>query len=341
MQAAREYEALDTVRQAIAGRPDGAQALSLFDRPDWYDLLHRHCFAGQAMHVLHAVADGAAAWMMLVEQGDRRLGALANWYSFAWSPVFAGASDAATRARLVDQLVRQLPARTAQIDLYPVEQPGVLMAALRRAGWFAVQREMGGRHVLHVGGRSFADYWASRPGRLRALVRRKGRGTPFALTIHREITPALWADYVAVDARSWKGGEPEGGLMLLRAMAERESAGGRLRLGIARQDGRAVAAQLWTIDGDSALIHKLHHDRAVDAASPGTLLSHRMFAAAIDEDRVATIDYGTGDNGYKTDWMEARVPLYRIDAFNPRVASSWLPAARTAISALVGPRASH
>ena len=61
-----------------------------------------------------------------------------------------------------------------------------------------------------------------------------------------------------------------------------------------------------------------------------------MFAQAIDGDRVDLIDYGTGDNGYKADWMEERIALHRIDAFNPRFASSWLPAARTAISALVG-----
>ena len=101
-------------------------------------------------------------------------------------------------------------------------------------------------------------------------------------------------------------------------------------------DGHAVATQFWTVERGVALIHKLSHDRAHDGGSPGTLLSHAMFAHAFDTDGVETVDYGTGDNGYKTDWMEERVPLHRIDAFNPRFASSWLPAARTAISALVG-----
>ena len=97
-----------------------------------------------------------------------------------------------------------------------------------------------------------------------------------------------------------------------------------------------MATQYWTVEHGVALIHKLSHDRAHDAGSPGTLLSHAMFAQAIDQDRVDLIDYGTGDNGYKADWMDERIALHRIDAFNPRYASSWLPAARTAISALVG-----
>ena len=62
----------------------------------------------------------------------------------------------------------------------------------------------------------------------------------------------------------------------------------------------------------------------------------RVFTQAIDRDGATLIDYGTGDNDYKADWMEQRLPLYRIDAFNPRSPASWLPAARAAISALVG-----
>ncbi len=139
-----------------------------------------------------------------------------------------------------------------------------------------------------------------------------------------------------MQARSWQGPEPARGTAFLRALAERESAAGTLRLGFARAQGRAVATQLWTIEGGVALIHKLAHDRAFDAQSPGTLLSHAMFARAIDRDGATLIDYGTGDNDYKADWMEQRLPLYRIDAFNPRSPASWLPAARAAISALVG-----
>ena len=43
-----------------------------------------------------------------------------------------------------------------------------------------------------------------------------------------------------------------------------------------------------------------------------------MFRHALDEDRVAAIDYGTGDDGYKKDWMAERRPLWRLDAYNMR-----------------------
>ncbi|MFD1103377.1 GNAT family N-acetyltransferase [Sphingobium olei] len=336
MLASREYHSMEEVRGALASRLSPVPLPSLFDRIEWYEALHRHCLAGTSPRIIQAVEGHAEVWMMLASPAPRQATALANWYSFRWAPLFLGEPDGETRVRLLDAAARQMMHGRAHVDLYPLEAPDELLAALRRTGWFAVARPMGGRHLLRVEGRSFADYWSGRPGRLRALVRRKGRADPFALSIHDMLSDALWADYVAVHESSWKEPEPAGGLALLREIAEREGAAGRLRLGFARRDGRAVAAQLWTVEGGAALIHKLNHDRALDARSPGTLLSHAMFAHAIDVDRVETIDYGTGDNAYKSDWMDVRLPLHRIDAFNPRFASAWLPAARTAISALVG-----
>ena len=327
---------MEEVRRMLAPRLTHAPPPSLFDRIEWHEALHRHCLAGTSLRIVQAVEGSAEVWLMLVSPEPRQATALANWYSFRWAPLFLGEPDEETRLRLLEAAMRQMLCRCAHVDLYPLEATDVLLAALRHSGWFAVARPMGGRHLLQVNGRSFSDYWTARPGRLRALVRRKGRGSPFALSIHDALTDALWADYVAVHERSWKEAEPTGGLALLREIAEREGVAGRLRLGFARQDGRPVAAQLWTVEGGAALIHKLNHDRALDARSPGTLLSHAMFAHAIDVDRVDTIDYGTGDNAYKTDWMDVRIPLHRIDAFNPRFVSAWLPAARTAISALVG-----
>ena len=334
MRASREYHSLEDVRQALAGRIDRAHVPGLFDRLDWFAALHAHCFAGTPVRIVAAEEDGCEAWLFLLSPTPRHAIALANWYSFSWAPVFVGAPDVQMQQWLLDAIARHLLTNCAQIELYPLEDSAPLMAALRRAGWFAVRRTMGGRHLLHVEGRCFADYWAARPGRLRNLVRRKGRGSPFTLSTGDRLTDDLWRDYVDVHDRSWKEAEP--GLDFLHDLAKRESAAGTLRLGFARLEGRAVATQFWTVENGVALIHKLSHDSAHDRASPGTLLSQAMFKRAIDGDRVRLIDYGTGDNGYKTDWMESRIPLHQIDAFNPRFASAWLPAARTAISALVG-----
>ncbi|SCW44337.1 Acetyltransferase (GNAT) domain-containing protein [Sphingobium faniae] len=335
MAVTREYRSFAEVRPALAGRLDRTATPCLFDRIDWFESLHHHCFADRFPHVLRVTEGDAELWLFLLPSDARRLSALANWYSFAWRPIFLGAPASSLQAQLLEVAARHLLGRHAQMDFYPVQdESGQMLAAFRRAGWFAVRRPMGGRHLLQVNGRDFMTYWAQRPGHLRSQVRRKGRGAPFAIEISDRLTDALWNDYQHVHARSWKEAEP--GLSFLRALADRESAAGRLRMSFARREGMAVATQFWTVENGVALIHKLSHDQAFDHASPGTLLSHAMFAHAIDLDRVSMIDYGTGDNAYKRDWMDERATLHRIDCFNPRHASTWFPAARTAISALVG-----
>ena len=109
-----------------------------------------------------------------------------------------------------------------------------------------------------------------------------------------------------------------------------------MRLGIARKDGVPVAAQLWTVENGTAWIHKLAYREDAKSLSPGTILSEAMFRAAIDKDRVARIDYGTGDEPYKADWMDRRETLWRVEAFNPRTAAGLAGAVRAAASALVG-----
>jgi CelD/BcsL family acetyltransferase involved in cellulose biosynthesis len=115
-----------------------------------------------------------------------------------------------------------------------------------------------------------------------------------------------------------------------------EGAAGRLRLGVARIAGKPVAAQFWTVEAGTAFIHKLAHDEDASKHSPGTLLSAALFEHVIDRDRVDEIDFGTGDDPYKRDWMEAvrnrhAVELYRLAA--PRV---WPALARAAAKQMLG-----
>jgi hypothetical protein len=311
---------------------------NLFDRIDWLEALHRLCMPGGAPHILSAADGKSQAWLFLTGNGEHKRTAIANWYSFAFRPVFTGDPTPEQRSQLVERIARDLASDAAQLDIYPVladdGTSALFLSAFRKAGWITVGRPMGINHYLNVGGRDFEAYWAGRPGKLRSTVRRKLRATTLTFEIHHALTDALWDDYTAVYRRSWKPLEPS--LDFLRLMAEQEGKAGTLRIGFAREDGFPLATQLWTVENDVALIHKLAHDQGADEMSPGTLLSHSMFRAAIDTDKVKIIDYGTGDNPYKTEWMESQRPLYRIDCFNPRFSSAWLPAAKTAISKLVG-----
>ncbi len=191
--------------------------------------------------------------------------------------------------------------------------------ALRGAGWFVSVQPDDTNHFLDVAGRSYEQFLASRPGPLRTTLKRKA-GKVYC-TVHRAFSDDIWACYQAIYAASWK--PAEGSPAFLERFARAEGAAGRLRLGIAEIAGQPVAAQLWTVEAGTAYIHKLAHRDDAKAHSPGTALSAALFAEVIDRDRVGAIDFGTGDDPYKRDWMDDIRPRYRIDALWPRSPRVW------------------
>nr|WP_246385786.1 GNAT family N-acetyltransferase [Novosphingobium hassiacum] len=208
----------------------------------------------------------------------------------------------------------------------PEDDATALVKALRSAGWIVLSDPCDTNHVLPIAGRSFAEYWAQRPGALRETVRRKGKKGGVALRIVTEFSEADWAAYETVYKLSWKPGE--GSPEFLRKWALMDAATGRLRLGIAEISGQPVAAQFWTVEGGTAFIHKLAHDENFRKQSPGTLLSAALFEHVIDTDRVTLVDFGTGDDPYKRDWMEQARTRWRVRAWRPLAMRHWPSLAR-------------
>lgn len=308
-----------------------------FIRGPWFEMLARHCFPDAQIVMLQGSLDGASVTLPMVDDGGH-LVALANYYSFAYGPIFDGEPNADQRLALLRQLARKLRATHRRLSFYPLLDEGGVAEEMRRAfasaGWIALLTDQNGNHVIDLNGRDFATYWRQRPGALRSSVKRKARANAYGFAIHSAFDDALWRDYLTVYAASWKNAEPYPAMV--RAIAEDATARGALRLGFARAtDGQPIAVQLWTIEGSTACIHKIAHDNAFDGGSPGTLLSHHMFRHMIDDEHVQRIDYGTGGNAYKRDWMEEERPMLRLDCFDPRKADMWLPALKTRISQLV------
>ena len=248
---------------------------------------------------------------------DDRLVPLANWFSFTWEPLGDCEQD------LMIALARDLRGQAYHIvcDRLPEEhgQARALAHAFREGGWLTQSSSHDENHILELGGRDFTQYWASRPGRMRTTLKRKqGRIETDILT---SFDPKAWQTYTAIYAESWKPVEERADL--LEDFAATEASSGHLRLGIARHEGEAVAAQFWTVEDDTAYIHKLAHTPSGGALSAGTVLSAAMFRHAIDVDGVRAIDFGTGSDAYKRDWMETCRLRYRVEAWNPRSAAAW------------------
>ena len=317
------FDSLDAVAADAGGALD--RPPSIFDRLDWFRLVAAHCPPpGRLLVVRARDEEGPAAWLFLVARGGRAE-ALRCWYSLRFGLVGDIAGGEA--------IAKALRKRLNRLEIAPLDDPKPLAAAFRRAGWGVFLSPATGSWRIGTEGQDFEAYWATRPGKLRNTAKRKAKAAGLDIVIHRDFDPAAWAAYEEVYAASWK--PEEGSPAFLRALAEQEGEAGRLRLGVARKDGRALAAQLWTIEDGTAWIHKLAYREDAKALSPGTVLSMAMFRTALDEDRVSRIDYGTGDDGYKRDWMGERATLWRLEAFNLRSPRGLAGALRTGLSALV------
>lgn len=324
-----EVKLFDSVNEAAAdaaGGLDRAAQASLYDRLLWYRLVEEHCDLPGKPIVARARHMRDEAWMFLAVE-DRRASAWASWYSLRWRPVGEAYLFQHILAALRDGLVPAL-------DLAPMEETEPLVAACRESGWVPFVEPAKANWRALTEGMDFEAYWAKRPGKLRSTAKRKAKAAGLEIGIFDRFDAAAWADYESVYAASWK--PDEGSPAFLRALAEQEGAAGTLRLGIARKDGKPLAAQLWLVEDGEATIHKLAYREDAKGLSPGTVLSMAMFRHALDEDRVAVIDYGTGDEPYKADWMDERRTLWRVRAYNRRTLRGLAGAARRAASSLVG-----
>ncbi|MCZ8369354.1 MAG: GNAT family N-acetyltransferase [Porphyrobacter sp.] len=292
-----------------------------FDRAEWFALL-----AETGLVPLVAIASDAdeTAALALTETGGR-IRPLRNWYSFTWREL---APPWPSGDRLLEAIARQLKCRGWRVTLEPV--PGEdgsadrLARAFRAAGWWVAVEPCDINHILPVCGRSFAQYWESRPGPLRSTFKRKA--SKVETQVLTRFDAEVWADYETIYAASWKPAEDQPAM--LRAFAEAEGEAGRLRLGIARAEGMAVAAQAWTVENSIAYIHKLEHLESHKPLSAGTTLTAALFRHVIDIDHVALVDFGTGDQSYKADWMEEVRPRFRIDCLDPAAPRAWAPLAK-------------
>lgn len=288
-----------------------------FERPEWFELLEKH--GSKPLIAVARIGEREAA--LALQQSEDGLQSLANWFSFAWS---SHGRDPA----LIEAIARDLVTRTHRIELEPVPEENDAAKALEdafvTAGWRVFAAPCTENHVLHVKRRSFAEYWAARPGKMRTTLKRKARKV--SVEVIDRFDEAAWRDYRQVYDNSWKPKEEQAGL--LEAFARIEGETGHLRLGIARHEGEPVAAQFWTVEDGAAYIHKLAHVEAAQPLSAGTVLSAALFEHVIDMDGVELVDFGTGNDSYKRDWMEDIRQRYCIVALNPRRLRAWPELAR-------------
>lgn len=279
------------------------------------------------IHATEVAVDGPSDTVLLTYEapGTPRQ-ALCNYYASLFSPVITACGEVADAAAAVARVVTTRP-RPPTLQLAPLSRldAALLGDAFRSEGWFAKRYFCFGNWYLPCQGATFGAYLASRPSQLRHTLARKSRSffSNSASRIQVVTDPAdvddAMAAYDRVFLKSWKRPEPYP--HFIKGWARICASEGWLRMGIAWVGEVPVAVQFWFFRAGRAYIYKLAYDEDYARLSAGTVLTAHMFRHALDVDHASEIDYLTGDDPYKRDWMthrRERVGLLACDLRSPK-----------------------
>lgn len=293
---------------------------------DWLTNLAAHALdeGDQAVLFVARTSDTDLVALPLRISAQKQAQTLVNFYTSLYQPLVGSTEP----APLLEAILRHLRSteRLHSLLLHPLDSTAdhfhLLQRALQNSGWRGIHKfTCFANWYLDSTGMSWQRYLAERPSRLRNTIGRKSRaflrdGRGELNIVHGgEALPAAIAQYTAIYNSSWKQDEPYPQFMpnLVTLAAQR----GWLRLGIACYDGEPIASQIWLVANETAYIFKLAYRPEAAQLSPGTVLTAHMMESVLEEDNVTCIDYLSGDDAYKRDWMSVRRERQGIAAYNP------------------------
>jgi len=310
-------------RLATIAMQDGNSALPWLQPAPWYQNLAKfmgltdsQCFmlrAGQS-------PESSAPWQLALyySADERQLNSLSNYYTPALGP--QAPTHPADWLEFFTLVSEGIPA-VQQVKLLPLTAgQQQQLQHLQVPGW--------GFHFSHYSDNWSArteSYWQQRPSKLRNTIRRKRQkltAEGARIDISQQATPELVAAYWQVYQHSWKPAEPNPDF--INALLDQASHNHSLRLGVLWLHGRPVAAQCWLVADGIAAIYKLAQDQTFDHYSPGTVLTAALLDHVIEVDQVHTIDFLTGNDHYKAQWMDNMMPLYQLQAYRLNKAAALL-----------------
>lgn len=250
----------------------------------------------------------------------RVLMSLTNFYSPIYNIVKKPFSDSASQQLGI--FLKKLSIPWDVLQLQPLDQNDAfdVVRQLKSAGIPAISFFCFGNWYLEVNGRSYEDYFAGLSSRVKNTIIRKTKtfssmqNAKLRIISDQQDLDAAILAYKRVYEASWKTEEayPD----FISGLCRLAAAEGALRLGLAYINDVAVAAQLWIVADNTAYIYKLAYDEAYKDYAVGSILTAKLMQHVIDVDKVAVVDYLTGDDAYKKDWMSQRRERWGVLAFN-------------------------
>jgi hypothetical protein len=310
-----------------------ADTLALFDQDSpfstlgWYRAVAAHALPpGASPAFLVAREAGRILAVFPMQRGPgKTLGSLTPPYTSLWQPLLSEA--AAHEPEIPHRLGQCLAAMcrshgTVRLEALDATSPILppLIAGLRAGGILPLRYNHFGNWHQPLED-TWASYLAARPPELRETIRRRTKrllsdpGAGISLLDSPENLDRAIADYQAIYAASWKQAEPFEDFV---AGYMREAAGeGTLRLFLLHLNEAPIAAQVWIVRGGTAHLLKLAHTETQRSLSPGTVLTAHAIRHMMQHDSIAQLDFGRGDDAYKSLWTTCRRQRIGLLLANP------------------------
>ena len=216
------------------------------------------------------------------------------------------------------------------LRLWPVDIGGelerIVGGALKQAGFLIQRYDNSYNQYEETAGLSYEEYFEERSYNHRFNVRRRKRKLEkkgmlefclYSPGSDVELYRRCMDGYILASVDSWKSPESmisKGILDLIKLTAKL----GHLRLGVLFLDGRPMAAQFWIVSAGAGSSIRAAYDETYKKDAPGVVLTGYIMEYLLDVDNVSVVDYGYGDDEYKSKWMKDSRYYGGFMAFNPR-----------------------
>jgi len=286
---------------------------SFFFSQAWFENITSHALADDHTVVLICVVDeeGLLAMLPMMKCSQGTLSSLSSRFTSLYSLLIIQNNQHSEILTCLAKGLSQYPTPSIHFDPVDTNDSNMihLCEAMQSFGFQSHNYFRFYNWIHPVNGQSFNEYMAQRPSHLCNTIKRKQRKLErehhVEIELYRdtEVEQAL-LDYQAVYHASWKANEffSDFTPTLVRSLSQLDW----LRLGILYVNKKAIAAQIWFVVHGKANIYRLAYDEHWKSYSPGSILTQYVMRYVIDTDKVSEIDFLTGNESYKKDWMSVR-----------------------------------
>ncbi len=311
------YSSWHQLPESVVSLFEYAAHESIFFTNEWFETLYAETFEdGQSLLLACVVDEGNVLALLPLVGANEHWQSFNHRYTALYSLLLAEKKQTEVLVCLVDGL-SQLSIDSLQLNPIAEDDRNMLslQQVLESAGYEYHQHFSFYNWIHFTQHQSFDEYMAERPAQLRNTISRKRRKLEreheYKICMFKgdEVQQGL-VDYHAAYSSSWKAYEQS--VALLDAVAINLSVPDWTRLAVLYIDGKAAAAQLWFVVHGKASIFRLAYDEEWKRYSPGSILTAYLMQYVIDIDKVEEIDFLTGNDAYKQDWMSVRRQRLRV-----------------------------